>query len=619
MTEAEAAVCRRTSAAKKSRLCFSSSIAVLRNFSGIALLVTASTSTILITTARPTRRGLEAKNALSSSSVTVTPPQPEWTQWFEVPVDHFDDAADRPSFKIKVLGLSKFAAKTGPIFFYSGNEGSIGGFWNNTGLPFSWAAEFQADIVFAEHRYYGSSLPFGDKSFDSPEHMQYLRVEQAIADYARFMEQYNTENKKVVVMGGSYGGILASLMRQKYPTLFHAAIAASAPIPQAFNLKTESDNQMTFYESVTHSAKQVSQTCPGFVRQAFQELETAFQAAARRTSRSAGVEATSTSSRPTESETATTTTLDEIRKKFQLCQNSLKPSEWSHFMQYARNAWTEMAMCDYPYATDFLAKLPAWPIKKACELVDAGGKSGDPVQGLADAVALPYQSEPGTCLDMYKLFVECADQTGCGTDNDAKAWDYQMCADMNIVVASDGEKDMFPKRDWTLKHLENYCVKKYNVLPRPTDMAVRLGAYHFDTQGAGSISNIIYSNGLLDPWHPGGYLQNLTDSVVALIIPNGAHHLDLRLPDEINDPADVVGVRLQEKKLVKMWLGSSTAEKQDISDGSINIAKEPERPLVGGISTDGHRRRGDERQHQVLDEKEKIQDEDIDNKSIFFV
>ena len=37
----------------------------------------------------------------------------------------------------------------------------------------------------------------------------------------------------------------------------------------------------------------------------------------------------------------------------------------------------------------------------------------------------------------------------------------------------------------------------------------------------------MFSNGLLDPWSSGGVLKNISDSLVAVIIPEGAHHLDV--------------------------------------------------------------------------------------------
>lgn len=44
-----------------------------------------------------------------------------------------------------------WAKGSGPIFFYTGNEGDIVGFWQNSGLLFDLAPQFRALIVFGEH------------------------------------------------------------------------------------------------------------------------------------------------------------------------------------------------------------------------------------------------------------------------------------------------------------------------------------------------------------------------------------------------------------------------------------------------------------------------------------
>lgn len=123
-------------------------------------------------------------------------------------------------------------------------------------------------LVFAEHRYYGKSLPFGDHSWDSPAHSGYLTSEQALADYAQLLvEVINKKMRPVVAFGGSYGGMLAAWFRMKYPHLVLGAIAASAPI-----LQFESDcNRFNMILSSVFTASH--KNCSRNIRQSWDALK----------------------------------------------------------------------------------------------------------------------------------------------------------------------------------------------------------------------------------------------------------------------------------------------------------------------------------------------------------
>lgn len=76
------------------------------------------------------------------------------------------------------------------------------------------------------------------------------------------------------------------------------------------------------------------------------------------------------------------------------------------------------------------------------------------------------------------------------------------------------------------------------------------------------------SNGGLDPWSAGGVTQNLTQSVVSIVIPEGAHHLDLRYSNNL-DPPSVRAARTLELKYFQKWIkqyqkaaGRATASKK---------------------------------------------------------
>lgn len=75
-----------------------------------------------------------------------------------------------------------------PIFLYTGNEGFIELFAENSGLVWELAVEFNALVVFSEHRYYGTSLPFGDAAYDTPN-LAYLSAEQALVDHVSLIDR----------------------------------------------------------------------------------------------------------------------------------------------------------------------------------------------------------------------------------------------------------------------------------------------------------------------------------------------------------------------------------------------------------------------------------------------
>ena len=66
-----------------------------------------------------------------------------------------------------------------------------------------------------------------------------------------------------------------------------------------------------------------------------------------------------------------------------------------------------------------------------------------------------------------------------------------------------------------------------------------------------------YSNGKLDPWSRGGFLESVSESVVAILIDEGAHHLDLRSSNPA-DPPSVIKAREQEKTIIRSWINKYT-------------------------------------------------------------
>lgn len=64
----------------------------------------------------------------------------------------------------------------------------------------------------------------------------------------------------------------------------------------------------------------------------------------------------------------------------------------------------------------------------------------------------------------------------------------------------------------------------------------------------------MFSNGLIDPWSAGGILTASNKNIKLIIMPDTAHHLDLR-QSHPDDPISVTNARNEEKIAIRQWIG----------------------------------------------------------------
>jgi len=266
-----------------------------------------------------------------------TDPKPKFTEkYFPQILDHFNyNSMGNGTYNQRYLITDQYWKRGyGPIFFYTGNEGDIWEFALNSGFITELAMQQRALVIFAEHRYYGKSLPFGADSFNIPE-VGLLTIEQALADYAvmitELKQQLSASACPVIVFGGSYGGMLSVYMRVRYPNIVTGALAASAPILSTAGM----GDSRQFFQDVTHDFESYAPECRDAVRGAFQRLQ----------------------------DLAELEAYSRIQAAFSLCKPPSNQKDIHHLNGLLRNAFTMMAMLDYPYSTHFMGNMPANPVK----------------------------------------------------------------------------------------------------------------------------------------------------------------------------------------------------------------------------------------------------------------
>ena len=123
------------------------------------------------------------------------------------------------------------------------------------------------------------------------------------------------------------------------------------------------------------------------------------------------------------------------------------------------------------------------------------------------------------------------------------------------MPCANGPQSMFIAGAFDYDAYTTFCQEQYKLTPRYEWVWKYLGGNDIQRDFQ-SISNIIFSNGELDPWRAGGLNDKIVgnDKIDILFIGKSAHHLDLREPNDQYDPQEVKDARKLELQIIKRWI-----------------------------------------------------------------
>ncbi|GLJ47284.1 hypothetical protein SUGI_0998490 [Cryptomeria japonica] len=388
------------------------------------------------------------------------------------------------------------AQNNSPIFVWLGEESSITSDLD-TGILVDQAPNFKALVVYIEHRYYGTSMPFGGRkeAYANSSTMGYFTSTQALADYATVIvdlkKTLNAENCPVVVFGASYGGMLAAWFRLKYPHLTIGAFASSAPI-----LYFDDITPTYGYGSVvTKDFRNASEICCRRINESWDMMD-------------------KIASIPQ--------ALLNLSKLFNTCENI-----------------TDMGalydVLEYMYET--AAQYNFQQVEEICEAINSLPEDADTVSRIAAAAKLSHLARP--CLDLSPISYP--------------GWHWQTCTEMVLPISNPPGTTMLRPSYFDIESYSRDCYLTYGVMPRQHWATTEFGGHDIKKVLKDFGSNIIFSNGLRDPYSSGGVLFNLSESIVAIVTEEGTHCEDIAARAS-KDPVWLKEQRLKEIMIIHKWI-----------------------------------------------------------------
>ncbi|KAM8953164.1 putative serine protease K12H4.7 [Pelodytes ibericus] len=437
-------------------------------------------------------------------------------------LDHFN-GADTRVWEQRYFVNDSFMQPGGPVFLMIGGEGKANPAWMKYGTWLTYAKSLGAICFMLEHRFYGASQPTKDMRTDN---LRYLSSRQALADLAHFQtvmaQELGLSNRKWVVFGGSYPGCLAAWYRIKYPHLAYAAVASSAPLNAVVNFPE-------YLDVVQDSLARNHTTCPKMMKLAFDAL---LQLLLYKEN------------------------YEKLTEDFRLCNLLEINSEMDS--SFFLDSISEYIMNVVQYNNDNRefegVKGGNVTIQVVCDIM-ANESLGAPYDRFVAVIRTITDAMTQRCIPArYKQFLhEMRDYSWEGpAAQGGRQWLYQTCTEFGFFQTTDSVSQPFS--GFPLNYHVQQCADIYGSsfnLTTVMDAVQQTNEYY----GGLNIksSNIIFPNGLIDPWHALGINSNLSSDLIAIQIKDAAHCADM-YPEQPEEPHDLPCARRQILQLLTKWL-----------------------------------------------------------------
>lgn len=468
-------------------------------------------------------------------------------------VNHFDGSTD--TWKHRYYKSTEYFKGPGhPIFHVVGGEGAL-----DFGMMYPFitrhlAPYFGAAVIQIEHRFYGTYHPITGREATVSELLELLTPQQAMADNVQlgriFKEElgcsFDRTSPKycpVITVGGSYPGFLSAILRVAHSEYVDISYASSAPL----KLYDQSTDQYVYYDIVTDVAEHVLPGCAHAVRKslsAAKELIVGFSS------------------------------IEEAVKSMNICVHTV-PQYITKKHTLSDEIMSAVGFTFADFDSGFYPPGKELGLYKACQVfmddkltpLDKVGKFFQ-VFKEEEGGETPFTGDDSLdCFDMSVFLpdgenarITTSDWSGSGGGNDGKMWDFQLCTTVIDPIGFSPES-MFPPRVWTYEDLTKYCQLRYGkeVTPRPLELVEDVKFDYASLKA--NVTRILFTNGMQDMWYGGSYIEDVSDSILALNFVNGAHHSDLSHVGPTDaDTEDMKEGFVQIQNQLEKWLNDIKAE-----------------------------------------------------------